>query len=112
MGRTEGGLFTVAPAGLLSTDSLVALAPIDMFGDTSLSYTIKVITNSVDWTVFGANLSDYSDEQVVQAEAAVAAGASGKYTEPQATYRHYRTKIKATVGGNQGTATVVGIAKP
>ena len=108
---TEANFATVAPAGLLSTNSLVALAPIDTGPWLSLAYTIKVVTNSVDWTVFGANASDYTDEQVVKTEAAVAAGATGTYAVAQAPYRYYRVKIKATVPDSQGTATVVGIAK-
>lgn len=102
---------TVAPAPLASTNSLVALAAIDTGPWLSLAYTIAVATASVDWTVFGANEADYSDEQVVQAEAAVAAAATGTYVVAQAPYRYYRVKIKSTVVDTPGTATVVGIAK-
>ena len=112
MPTTEGGWITVAPAALLTTDSLVALAPIDTRGYLSLAITIAVITNDVKWTVFGANESDYSDEQIVQAEATVAAGATGTYAVAQAPYRYYRVKHKAAVGASQGTSTVVVHAKP
>ena len=61
--------------------------------------------------VFGANASDYSDEQIVQAEAAVAAAGKSSYVVAQAPYRYYRVKIKSTVADTPGTATVVGIAK-
>jgi len=108
---TTNNFETVAPAALLSTNSLVALAEIDVGPWLSLAYTIAVITNSVDWTVFGANASDYSDEQVVQVEAAVGAAATGAYAVAQATYRYYRVKIKSTTPDSHGTATVVGIAK-
>ena len=84
---TTNNFETVAPAGLASTNSLVALAAIDTGPWKSLAYTIKVITASVDWTVFGANASDYSDEQIVQAEAAVAAAGKSSYVVAQAPYR-------------------------
>lgn len=101
----------VAPDALLSTDNYVAIAPIDARPWRSIAYTIAVITNDLKWTVYGANASDYSDEQEVQAEAVVAAAATGTYTVAQAPYAYYRAKIKANVGGSQGTATVRGIAK-
>ena len=102
---------TVAPTPLLSTNSLVAVAEIDVGPWKSLAYTIAVATNSIDWTVFGANASDYSDEQVVQAEAAVGAAATGTYAVAQAPYRYYRVKIKSTTPDSHGTATIRGIAK-
>lgn len=111
MNVTTNNFLTVAPAGLLSIDTLVALAPMDTGPWLSLAYTIAVVDNDLDWTVFGANESDYSDEQVVQAEAQVDAGATGTYVVAQAPYRYYRVKIKAAISAAQGTATVVGIAK-
>lgn len=108
---TTNNFETVAPDPLASTNSLVAVAPIDTGPWLSLAYTISVATESVDWTVFGANAADYSDEQVVQAEAAVAAAATGTYAVAQAPYRYYRVKIKSTVPDTPGTATIVGIAK-
>lgn len=95
-----------------STNSLVAMGAIDTGIAKSLVYTLSVITASVDWTVFGANASDYSDEVEVQAEAAVAAAGLGTYTTTQAIYRYYRAKIKSTVADTPGTATIRGVAKP
>ena len=109
---SDGGYEVVAPAGLLSTDTYVALGAIDMRPWKSLSYTLKVATNALKWTVYGANLADYSDEVVVQAEASVAVGAIGSYSTTQAVWARYRVKIKADVGGSQGTGTLNGIAKP
>jgi hypothetical protein len=111
MAVTTDNFETVAPAGLASTNSLVALGAIDTGPWKSLAYTIKVATASIDWTVFGANAADYSDEVVVQAEAAVAAAGVGSYVVAQAPFRHYRIKIKSTVADTPGTATAVGIAK-
>ncbi len=104
--------FEVAePDALLSTNDYVALGAIDTGPWLSLAYTIAVITNHLKWTVYGANEPDYSDEQVVQAEATVNADATGTFTATIAPYRYYRVKIKAAAGGSQGTATVRGIAK-
>ena len=111
MAVTTNNFETVAPSGLTSTNSLVELAPIDTGPWLSLAYTISVITNDIDWTVFGANESDYSDEQIVQSEAQVNDGATGTYVKAQAPYRYYRLKIKSAVGGAHGVVTAVGIAK-
>ena len=111
MAVTTNNFLTVAPDDLTSADALAALAPIDTGPWLSLSYTIAVITNDIDWTVFGANESDYSDEQIVQAEAQVNAGATGTYVVAQAPYRYYRIKIKSAVGAAHGVVTAVGIAK-
>jgi hypothetical protein len=96
---------------LLSTDDLVALGAIDTGTAVALVYTFKAATNALKWTVFGANLADFSDEAVVQAEATVNAAAVGNYSTTQAVYRFYRVKHKASVGGSQGTATVTAVAK-
>lgn len=103
----------VTPAAQASTasDAVVSGSEMDIRMWKSISYTIKVITNAVTWTVFGANASDYSDEVIVQNAASVAADASGSYAVTQASYAYYRVKIRDTVGGSHGTATVVGLAK-
>lgn len=96
---------------LLSTDSYVAMGVIDTGSALSLVYTFKAATNNLKWTVFGANLADFSDEEAVQAEATVNAGAIGRYSTTQAVYRYYRVKEKAAAGGSQGTGTVTAVAK-
>jgi hypothetical protein len=103
----------VMPAAQLSTDvdAVVAGSEIDTALKTSLSYTIRVITNAVTWTVFGADAASYADEVIVQAPASVAAAGVGSYSTALAVYRYYRVKIKATSAGNQGTATVLGHCK-
>jgi hypothetical protein len=77
----------------------------------SLAYTIAVATNDVKWTVYGANASDYSDEQVVQAEASVVAGTTGTYIVAQAPYAYYRVKIDSTVDDAHGVVTLRAIMK-
>lgn len=103
----------VTPAAQLSAnaDAVVVGSEIDARAWESLAYTIKVATNAITWTVFGANTADYSDETVVQAAASVDVGASGSYAMAQAPYAYYRVKIRSTVADVHGTATVVGIAK-
>ena len=61
----------VAPVGQLSTNAYVVLtgSGMDLRAWRSLAYTLAVITNDVTWEVYGANASDYSDEQAVQAGA-------------------------------------------
>jgi hypothetical protein len=103
----------VAPAvqASVNADTLLAGSALDVRGWKSLAYTIVVAANDVDWTVYGANLADYSDEVVVQAEATVAVGAAGSYAVELAPFGYYRVKIHSHVGGAHGTATLVGIAK-
>src|SRR4030042_4900454 len=100
MAVTTNNFETVAPVAQTSTNSYVAIGAIDTGPWKSLAYTIKVATFSIDWTVYGANAADYSDEVVVQAEAAVAAAGVGSYVVAQAPFRYYRAKIKATVPGS------------
>ena len=102
---------SVAPAETESTNTYVALGPITVGSLRSVSITIKVATDSIDWTVFGANQSDFSDEVEVQAEAAVGAGSNASYSVAQAPYLNYRAKIKSTVTDNPGDVTLVAVAK-
>ncbi|MHB1334515.1 MAG: hypothetical protein ACYCXQ_00975 [Candidatus Humimicrobiaceae bacterium] len=103
----------LTPIGQLSTNNYAVLtgSEIDMRPWRSLSYTVLVITNDVTWEIYGANMSDYSDEVIVQAGASVVAGAGSSYAVAQAPYSYYRVKIKSTVGGSHGTATLKGLAK-
>lgn len=96
-----------------TTDAYAAVTEVsvDAAQYASVAYTIAVATNAIKWTVYGANQSDYSDEQVVQAEATVAASATGTYAVAQAPYRYYRIKIKASVGGSQGAVVAAVMLK-
>lgn len=114
---SEGGqawIDRVAPVAQASVnaDTVLAGSELDARAWRSLAYSIKVATQTVDWTVFGANSSDYSDEVVVQAEASVLAAAAGSYSTTQAPFAYYRVKIHSNVGGVHGTATLVGVLKP
>lgn len=101
----------VSPAAQTSTNAYAVLAgsEITMLEHLALSYTISIITFSVKWKVFGANLATFADEVEVQGEASVAALASSSYAVTVAPYAYYRVKIIDDAG--HGVATVVGIAK-
>lgn len=89
----------------------VAGVEIDATQYRTVCYTIAVATHDVDWSVFGANSADYSDEVAVLAATKVAAGANSSYSASPAPFRYYRVKIIDDVGGTHGTATVNGICK-
>ncbi len=99
------------PQASTNATVVVAGAEIDATQFRSVCYTIAVATHDVDWSVFGANASDYSDEVAVLAATKVSAGANSSYSVAQAPFRYYRVKIVDDVGGTHGTATVNGIAK-
>jgi len=115
VGTPDGVMKEVAAVSVSQTsanaDTLVAGSEIDARPWRSIAYTISVATNTVDWTVYGANLATFADKQVVQAEASVVAGATGTYAVAQAPYAYYCVWIHSNVGGAHGTATVNGIAK-
>lgn len=90
---------------------VVAGAEIDATQMKTVCYTGLAATHDVDWSVWGANVSDYSDETAVLAATKIAAGAAGSYTAAPAPYRYYRVKVIDDVGGTHGTITVNGIAK-
>lgn len=104
---------TVTPAAQASVDAVTVVtgSEIDARPWRSLAYTIKVATNTIAWTVWGANAADYSDEVTVLSSAPVVAGAASSYTASPPPFAYYRVKIASNVGGVHGTATVRGIAK-
>jgi len=103
----------IAPTAQASTNAYAAITggDIDARMWKSLGITIAVITNNIKWTVYGANASDFSDEQVVQVEATVAAAATGTYVTAQSVYAYYRIKIVDASGGSHGTVTMNAIQK-
>ncbi len=103
----------VTPNAQISTASVVAVtgSEIDARAWRSVAYTVAVATNTVQWWVYGANASDYSDEVIVDGPSDVAAAAADSYAVEQAPYAYYRVKIIDKVGGTHGTVTVRGIAK-
>ena len=103
----------VAPAEQETTNTYadVTGSKIDTYSQKLISYIIKNTdgANSLDWKVLASN--DDSTYVEAQAEASVAAGASGTYTSTAAPYRYYKVQVKATVADSQGDATLHGMAK-
>ncbi len=77
----------------------------------TIVYTIIVATHDVDWSVWGANSADYSDEVQVLAPVKVTAGSNSSYTANPAPFAYYRVKIIDDVGASHGLCTVRGICK-
>ena len=104
---------TLAPAAQASVnaDAVLAGSGIDMRPWRSLAYTVRAASNDIDWTVYGANAADYTDEVVVNAEALLASGATATYAVALAPYAFYRVKIRSHVAGAHGTVTLAAIAK-
>lgn len=96
-----------------STASTVVVTDSDLDARAyqTVAYTIKVTTNAIKWSVFGANESDYSDEVAVLAATTVASGASSSYTAAPAPFLYYRVKIIDDSGGVHGDVSVRGVAK-
>ena len=103
----------VAPVAKTSANAIAVVtgSEIDARPWTSVAYTVSIATQSVDWSVWGANLSTYADEVAVLSAATVVAGAVSSYAVAQAPYAYYRVKIASSAGGVHGVATVNGIAK-
>ena len=103
----------VGPLSQASTNAtaVVVGSGLDARNHATVCYTIAVATHDVDWSVFGANASDYSDEVAVLVATKVVAAAHSSYTAAPAPYSYYRVKIIDDAGGTHGTATVSGIVK-
>ncbi len=114
VGSAQKPADVVDPTAQASIDAETVLAgsALDASIFAALSYTIENTgANSIDWTVYGANQSDFSDEVEVMAAAAVAAAAIDSYTETPPPFRFYRVTINATVGAAQGIGTLHGVTK-
>ena len=72
---------------------------------------LETNVNAVTWIVYGANLADYSDAIVVNAEAAVLKAGVDSYVADVAHYQHYRAMVKSTVADTHGAVTVTGFAR-
>lgn len=109
--RGEGRFEILGGCSQASTNSYVVVtnSALNKRGWRSASYTLSVFTNSVKWTVYGDNDTAFGTEVVVQAEATVAAGATGSFTVANASFTDYRIKIKSAVDDTAGTVSVYGI---
>lgn len=89
--------------------AVVTGSEIDARAWRSLAYTAVVATAAMDWNVYGANASDYSDEVAVDTNTNVAAG-NDSYVIDFAPFNFYRVKAKNN-GGSTGTIKIRGACK-
>ncbi|RPJ73107.1 MAG: hypothetical protein EHM20_00050 [Alphaproteobacteria bacterium] len=103
----------VSPDNQATTASYVDVtgSKIDTFSKTKVCYTCKNahVSNSINWKVLCSN--DDSSYVEAQAEATLAAGAIGSYTNTLATYRYYKVQVLTTSNPDHGTAQVRGFSK-
>ena len=97
-----------------NTETAVVGSGVDARAWRSLCATIYNAdeANTVQWSVYGANASDYSDEVAVQALTDVGPLAAGTYSTTQAPYAYYRIKIHSKVDDAHGACTVYVVLKP
>jgi hypothetical protein len=101
----------VGPQTSTSSTVVVAGSEMDVTQFPVLSYTAVVASHDIDWSVFGANTADYSDEVAVLTATKIATGATSSYSTTNAPYRFYRVKVIDDVGGVHGTLLISGVAK-
>ena len=112
-GQHTGPILVIPPVAGTSTNATAVLTGSDFDARlwATIGLTLIVAAFGVTWTVTGANVSDFSDEVVVQAATAVAAGSVGFYSTYFAAFAYYRVKIIDTVANSHGTVTLNGLAK-
>jgi hypothetical protein len=101
----------VGPQTSTASTVVVTGAEIDSTQCRALSYTAICATNAIKWSVFGANVSDYSDEVAVKSATTISGGANDSYSVSPPPFRYYRVKVVDDSGGTHGTITVNGVAK-
>jgi len=94
-----------------NTDVIVTGSNLDARGYSALSYTVAAATNDLDYTVYGANVSDFSDKVAIVAKNTCTAGTTETYAVTPPPYAYYCVYLDATVDATHGTLTVNGIAK-
>ena len=112
-GSVQKAVDVIAPAAQASTNALAVVtgSTVDARLWGAVSYTIVVVTASVDWEIQGAHASDFSDAVVVQAAAAVGAGASSSWSSTAPVWSYYRVRIRSTVADTPGTVTLRGLGR-
>lgn len=102
----------LGPIQQASTDALAVVtgSSVNVSTSKAVRYGIEVSDQAVKWTVYGANLSNYSDEQVVRAEVSVAAGHTDHASFPSPAFSYYRVKIRSAATGQPGTVVLAGLS--
>ena len=84
---------------------------IDARGWITVCMTCVCSDETISWTVFGANVADFSDEVEVQASADILADAVGSYTVSPAPFAYYRAKVVNKVAETVGSILFNAVAK-
>jgi hypothetical protein len=102
----------LGPTQQASTDTLAVVAgsSVDVSASKAVRYGVEVSGQAVKWTVYGANVADYSDEQVVRAEVSVAAGHTDHASFPSPAFSYYRVKIRSAATGQTGALLLAGLS--
>jgi len=107
----ESKILTPADQETTNTYADVTGSTLDAYSQSLVSFTVKNTdgANSIDYKVLAS--IDGTTYVEAQAEASLAASATGSYATTTAAYRYYKVQVKATVGDSQGDAQVRAIAK-
>ena len=101
---------TTAQASVDAYASCLDMSVRDGVGPIAITL-LELNVNAVTWIVYGANLADYSDAIVVNAEAAVAKAGADSYVADSAHYQYYRAMVKSTVSSTHGAVNCTGFVK-
>ena len=102
---------TVASYTSTSSTVMVPGSDFDAVMWSTIAITAKVTTNAVTWSVFGANLADYSDAIQLQVPASISANGVGSYSASFFPYAYCFVKATDTVGGTHGSISLNVMAK-
>jgi hypothetical protein len=113
MPLTDANYVTLETAELETANSYAAIAELDLASWTAVAVTLATNADygDVRFQIFAANINDYNDEILLQAETLISAGETGSYSG-SIPYRYFRVKIKSASEGVAGKVTVSVIAKP
>lgn len=92
------------------TETLVAGSELDCRLYGGPAYTVSAVTNPIDVMVYGASLSDFSDEALIAAET-VDTDTPQVISNFTNACGFYRLKVKSSDAGQHGTGTFNGMAK-
>lgn len=93
-----------------STNTVVSGTSLDCQSASKLILAVAAATNSIKYSLFGANAADYSDEVSILGPTTVAAAAWDYQTVTSPTKRYYRVKVQDAVGGTHGTVYITLVA--
>jgi hypothetical protein len=104
---------SASPYTTTDTLSPVPGSDVDSTLFSTIGYTIQNTggTNTISFTVTGANRADFSDEVIVQASTTVSPSSTGSFSTFFAAFRYYRIKAKSTASGNSSTVQVAAVLK-